>query len=121
VTVETAVALPILFVVTFAAFEFCRANMLWHTAGNAAYEGAREGITPGATVDKMKATATSVLATVGADGAVITTQPTQITDETKEVTVTIQIPVDKNGYLTSVFFRDRWVSGTCTLSREQVD
>ena len=121
VTVETALALPILFMVTFAAFEFCRANMLWHTAGNAAYEGARAGIVPGATVDGVKAAAESILATVGADGAEIATQPTQITDETDEITVTVRIPVDKNGYVTAVFFRDRWVTGTCMLSREQID
>ena len=47
-TVEFAITVPILFSLLFTAFEFSRMNVIRQTAVNAAYEGARRGIVPGA-------------------------------------------------------------------------
>ena len=47
-TVEFAMTAPVLFLFLFAAMEFSRYNMVSQTATNAAFEGARQCIVPGA-------------------------------------------------------------------------
>ena len=119
VAVETALTLPILFTVVFASFEFARAHTLMHTADNAAYEGARRGILPGATSTDMENKARDILRCVGTTGAKVTVTPPQITQETKEVTVDIEIPMNTNGFVTGMFFRDKSIHGRCMLNREK--
>ncbi len=58
-TVEFAICFPLLLLFFFAAFEFCRANMIRQTADNAAYEGARRAIVPGATAEDARAAGAS--------------------------------------------------------------
>ncbi len=87
-TVEFAMCFPLLLLMFFAAFEFSRANMLRQTAENAAYEGARRAIVPGATADDAKNFAKKMLAIVGAKGANIDVDPKVIEEDTPEVTVT---------------------------------
>jgi Flp pilus assembly protein TadG len=47
--IETAVALPILLLVSVAIFEFGRAYQTWQVMTNAAREGARVSVLPGST------------------------------------------------------------------------
>ena len=63
--VEFAIVAPILFLFFFAAFEFCRASMIRHTADNAVYEGARAAIIPGATAGEAQAEASLILNSLG--------------------------------------------------------
>lgn len=119
VAVETALTLPILFVVVFASFEFARAHTLLHTADNAAYEGARRGILPGATSADIEKTTRDVLRCVGTTDATVTVTPSQITRDTREVTVDIAIPMNTNGFVTGMFFHDKSIHGHCMLKREK--
>ncbi len=119
VAVETALTLPILFIVVFASFEFARAHTLLHTADNAAYEGARRGILPGATSADVEKTTRDVLRCVGNKDAKVTVTPSQITPDTKEITVDIEIPMNTNGFVTGMFFRDKSIHGHCMLKREK--
>lgn len=119
VAAETALTLPILFIVVFASFEFARAHTLLHTADNAAYEGARRGIVPGAEAADCQTKSEAVLQSVGARDAVVTVTPSPITSKTKEVTVDVEIPMNTNGYVTGIFFRNKSIHGQCTLTREK--
>ncbi len=116
-TVELALTLPILFMFVFAAIEFGRANMIRHTAMNAAYEGARAGIIPGANAATVQQTAENTLAVVGVSGTVTVT-PAVIQDTDTIVTVDISIPFDANSYLAPFFLSGQNLQASCTLNRE---
>ena len=65
VTVEVAITAPILFLFVFAGIEFARVNMISDTCENAAFEGARRGIVPGATATDCQNEAQQILDIVG--------------------------------------------------------
>lgn len=118
VLVEFAVTLPIVILVFFAAFEFCRAAMVRHTVDNAVYEAARRGILPGATAADVENQADQVLATIGLAGAQVDVTPASIVEGTTEVTVRIQVPLDSNGYVTPVFLGGAVIDRSLTMRRE---
>ncbi len=66
VAVEFAIAAPVFFLFLLASFEFGWLNVLRHTADNAAYEGARAAMVPGATAADATAKVNSILKIVGA-------------------------------------------------------
>lgn len=121
VVVEFAICAPILFMFFFASLEFSRVNMIRQSIENAAYEGARRGIVPGATAADCRASAQAVLNSVMARNATITVTPAVIVRNTPEVTVAISVPVNSNSWVIPVFFANRTVSGTMTLKRERTE
>ena len=121
VTVEMAIAVPILFLMVFAALEFCGMNVIRHSVDNAAYEGARRGIVPGATVADIEAQANLIMAAAGATNVVVDVNPPVIDVDTEELTVTITVPVVGNGWISPIFFsRDDVLVGTCRMLREEL-
>ncbi|MDA7980412.1 MAG: pilus assembly protein [Pirellulales bacterium] len=118
VLIEFAFTAPILFLLLFGSWEFSRANMLRNLARSAAYEGARAGIVPGATVKEVQDNAQAVLNAVGVRGARIAVSPSTITSTTTSVTVDIEIPVNSNTYVVPFFFRDKAMTSSCVMTRE---
>lgn len=118
VTVEFALCAPVLFLFIFASLEFSRANMLKHTAANAAYEGARAGIVPGATASDARTAANNALAPLNVRDSTVTINPSSIGPGTLDVTVTVLVPMNSNGYFTPIFFRNKVLTETCKLNRE---
>ena len=118
--VEFAITAPIIFAIFFAGFEFCRMNIVRHSIDNAAYEGARRAIIPGATANDAVEAATPVLAVVSIRNPEITVDPPVISTTTEAVTVTIAVPYNSNSWVPPLFFRDKVLTGTCTLTREQM-
>ena len=117
--VEFAICAPILFLFFFAALEFSRVNMIRQTIENAAYEGSRRGIVPGATANDCRNAAQVVLNTVSTNDANITVTPSVITPNTSQVTVTISVPVDSNSWITPLFFDNKTLSNSMTMRRER--
>lgn len=120
-TVEFAMTVPILFLLVFGAIEICRLNIMRHTAENAAYEGARRAIVPGATAAQAQQAASNILSIVGVSGAdvAVSVTPAVIADETSEVTVTVEIPVGNHGWLVPTFTNGLTLRRSCTLLRER--
>ena len=118
VTVEFALVAPMVFFLVFAAIEFARLNMLVNSMENAAYEAARRGIIPGASVANVEAEANQVLQAVGAVNATVTVTPAVITNQTPSVTVDISLPLNDNAWVTPHFTKNATVSRSCTLTRE---
>jgi len=117
--VEFALAAPILFLFVFASVEFARANMIFNTIENAAYEGARRGVVPGATEPDCKAATQTLLDIVGIKNSTVTVDPTTINESTESVTVTVDVPMTvSNGYVASHFFLGKTLSVSITLPRE---
>jgi Flp pilus assembly protein TadG len=119
--VEFALTVPILFLILFVSVEFMRVNTIVNSIENAAYEGARRGIVPGATAAEIIADAKALTDAVGIRGAVIDVQPPTIAEDTPEITVTVNVPADSNAFVAPRFFAGDTISKTCTLSREVSD
>lgn len=110
---------PIFILFLLAAFEFGWMNVMRHTADNAAYEAARHIIVPGATPAEAKARATAILNAVGARDPKITISPSTLAPETKQVTVTVEVPVDTNSLILPRFMKGKTLKSTSTLRTER--
>ncbi|MFG0261545.1 MAG: TadE/TadG family type IV pilus assembly protein [Novipirellula sp. JB048] len=119
VTVEFALAFPILLLFAFAGIEFSRVNMIRNTAINAAYEGARKGIVPGATASECEQAATQLLGFVDISGGSAVVTPSTIQADTKSVTVTVTVPITStNSFIAPQYFMGKEIVTSVTLPRE---
>ncbi len=119
-TVEMAICIPIVFLILLGTLEFSRMNMLRNSIDNAAYEGARRGVVPGATASDCINAAVSVLTAVGARSASVSVAPPLIDDNTTQVTVTISVPLSSNSWGPARFLGGATLRSVSTKSREFV-
>ena len=119
VTVETAIVLPVLFAIMFAAVDCARLNMLRNSTQNAAYEGARNAITPGATAADAKAAAQKVLNGVGVKNYTVTITPSTILSTTDTVTVTVTVPLKDNSWMASSARTTKNLVRSCKMTIEK--
>ena len=118
--VEFALALPILLIFVFGAFEFARVNMLRNTMENAAFEGARSGITPGATASDAQAAAQDLLDMLRVNDSTVVISPAIINVNTEFVTVTVTAPMSlANHYVMPKFFLGKTLTASITLPCER--
>ncbi len=115
---EFAVVAPLLFLFFFAPFEFCRVAMIRHTADNAVYEGCRLAIIPGATAGEAEAETRRIMSSLGVTNVSVAVSPTTIVEETEEVTVKIDVPLDENSFVPNQFVAGRTIKRELTLRRE---
>lgn len=104
--------------VLFACYELAHANMLLHATESAAYEGARVGIIPGASSDKIEAAVKGVLNSVGINNFDVNVNPKKINTDTKSVQVEVLVPFRSNTSIPPFFVKDPRFRGQCELSRE---
>lgn len=118
--VEFALVAPVFFLILFASFEFGRLNMIRHTAEEAAYEAARAVIVPGATSADAVNAAQRMMGIVGARGTIVTVNPATLDASTEEVTVTVDVPMNQNGYIVPRFSRNRTITRSSRLRTERL-
>ncbi len=116
--VEMAMTLPILLLILFGCYEFARANMMRHATQAAAYEGARVGIVPGATVKEVRDAARFVLGTVGVKKFDVDVDPDPIKENSQSVKVTVSLKMRENTALFLLFNEKAEFTGACQLTRE---
>ena len=119
VTVEFAFVLPLFVLFLYAGIEMSRLNMIRHAADNAAYEASRFGIVPGANVAEVEGKAQDYLDSVRVVGATITVAPDPITEETANVSVSVDIPLARNSWIIPDFTKNASVSASSTLRAER--
>jgi len=102
-----------------AAFEFGWLNVIRHTADNAAYEAARHAMVPGATAEEAIAKAELLLRVVGARGSRVSVTPETITKETESVTVSVEVPVDRNALVLPKFAAGKILRSSATHRTER--
>ncbi|MCU0711598.1 MAG: pilus assembly protein [Pirellula sp.] len=113
-TVEFAFVLPVILVMFLGAIEVTRLNFLRQTALNAAYEGARACIVPGATPADGQAEAMRLLTAVSAHrGATVNVNMQQAV-----VNVTITIPLSQNSWGLGRFATNANVVRNFSLKKE---
>jgi Flp pilus assembly protein TadG len=118
VTVEFAIAAPILFLFVFTSVEFSRVNMIRNAIENAAYEGARRGVLPGASTANCESMAQEILDIAGINESTITVTPLVIQTSTVEVTVSVELPLAPNGYITPSYYLGKTLQVIITFPRE---
>jgi Flp pilus assembly protein TadG len=118
VAVEFAVTCGLAFFFFFAALEMTRVSMIRHTVEHALYEGARQGIIPGATADDVTTASRSILTRIGIAGATINVTPATIQNSTREVSVRIQVPLDRGLFGPAMFFLGKQLDRTLVMQRE---
>lgn len=106
---EFAVVAPVFFVILFAGIEFSVLNTIRNTANNAAYEGARKLVIPGAVASTGQLEAERIMSIVGVNALTVTVTPSTIDDETREVTVDVSIPYASNAIIVP------WFTGSVTI------
>jgi len=124
--VEFAFVAPVVFLMSFAAFEFMRVSLLQSAADVASYEAARAVIVPGSTIAEAEAEASKYLNYLGSRNMRIWVRPRdaenalqdEIDDYTSKVMVRIRIPVKSNTLLLSRFFGDQIIESQTTLTFE---
>jgi Flp pilus assembly protein TadG len=116
--VEFALCLPVLFMVIFAIIEFARANQLRHTAKQAAYEGARVGIAPGASATEVQTAASAILTASGVTSSSVSVSPSAITSSTPSVAVTVSIDASSNAWTSLFIPSGAAFTATVTLDSE---
>lgn len=119
-TVEFALTFSLVMLFFWGAFECARANILLHSMASASYEAARVAIVPGATSGEARAAAQNVLNVIGARDAEILVTPDPLPLTAEQVSVRITLPMNSNGYVAPLFFRDKVLDKTTTLSREKL-
>jgi TadE-like protein len=117
-SVEFAVTAGIAIMFLFAMLEYGRVSMLKQSVELALYEGGRKGVVAGATRQEVIAEANRVLAISRVSGAAITVTPTTITDQTSELTIRIQIPLDRGLFGPVKFFQGKSLDRSLTMKRE---
>ncbi|NOZ39917.1 MAG: pilus assembly protein [Planctomycetes bacterium] len=117
--VEFALVAPVFFLLLLVSFEFARLNVIRHTADNAAYEAARIAMVPGATAAEAVAEANRILNIVSTRGATVTVNPATLGLNTNQITVTIDVPLSQNGWITPRFTSTQNMRSVSTLKAER--
>lgn len=120
-TVEFALVASTLFMIFFGAVEFARLNQVVNSAANAAYAGCRRAIVPGATAANATTDANTILSAGLVNGATVSVNPTTITTSTTQVTVTVAVPMNSNGWTPPSFTKNMTITRACTLTREKTN
>ena len=119
VTVEFALVSVIFFTLVMGMIEFSRLNIMRHAADNAAYEGARVGIVPGATATDVKAAAQQQLDALNINTSTVVVTPDPLTSAANHVTVSVTIPVAENSWIVPRFSNGMNIDSSATLGTER--
>ena len=119
-SVEFAVTAGIAIMFLFAMLEYGRVSMMKQSVELALYEGGRKGVVAGATRQEVIAEANRVLAISRVTGAVVSVTPTTITDQTRELTIRIRVPLDRGLFGPVQFFRGKTLDRSLAMKREGI-
>ncbi|XZE44889.1 TadE/TadG family type IV pilus assembly protein [Pirellulaceae bacterium SH467] len=117
-TVEFAFCAGIFFMILMAGVEFSRFMFARHSVDQAAYEGARAGIIPGATSSDVRQVATRILNATGIRKATIQVTPETINDNTAEVEVHIRCNYADSSWMGPLFLGAAVIETRLTLDHE---
>ena len=94
--------------------------MYRHTVENALYEGARAGIVPGASADKVRDKTRELLAIAGISDATIDVTPAVLTKDTPRVNVRVRMRLDRGLYAPAFYFLGKTLDRSFEMAREGV-
>ena len=92
--------------------------MIRHTADNAVYEGCRKAIIPGGTSREATIETRRIMNTLGVNKIKVTVTPRRLKETTRQVTVRLEVPLDKNSFVPNQFVAGKSIIRELTLNRE---
>ncbi len=117
--VEFALVTPLFFLLLFTGMEFSVLSTIRSTANNAAYEGARKLVIPGADAATGQTEAERIMSVVGVNNLTVTVTPATLTDTTEEVTVKVSVPYASNAIVVPWFAGNLVIESESTLRTER--
>jgi len=116
--VEFAMVAPIFFLVLLGSIEFASVHITQCAMENAAFEGARRGIVPGANAETCRASAEALMSGAGVNEFTVTVTPDVITPATNAVKVSVSVPMTvENKFGLSGFLNDTTLVKAIELPR----
>lgn len=116
--VELAVVLPVFLLIMFAFFELGHGLMIGSITKNAAYEGARRGVVPGATHATAQKAAEDLATASSLRGANVKVETVTLNSRVSGIRVTVNAPMSVNGLFLGSFLGNKTVSGSATMIYE---
>lgn len=118
-SVEFAIVAPIFFLTILGGIEFASVHITQCAMENAAFEGARKGITPGATNQSCVDCATSLMQGTLVKTFSVSVEPSVIDASTDFVRVSVSVPMTtENKFGLSAFMNGGTLTKTIELSRQ---
>ena len=119
VTVETALCLPIMFMLFFFSVDLIRYNLLSNVISQATYEGARTALVRGATIADVEAAVTNTVAAFDADlNYDMTISPNPLDPSAPEVSITVSCDMTEEGWVLSKYMMGQTLQQTMVLQNE---
>lgn len=116
--VEFAMCVPIFLTTVFAIIEFSRMLQIQHVVRQAAFEGARTGMTLDATATTAENQAKKVLGMIGVANPSITVTPNPLTYASTGVSVTVSVNPAGNSWFMRFLPSGQPIAATVALDRE---
>jgi Flp pilus assembly protein TadG len=117
-TAELAVVLPIFVLMLFAFFELGHGLMISSIVENAAYEGARRGVVPGATQETAQQVAEDIAIASSLRSPRVQVDTISLTDRVRGITVTVDASMAENGIFLGPFLGNTTISRSTTMIYE---
>ncbi|MFO0977008.1 MAG: TadE family protein [Planctomycetaceae bacterium] len=118
--VEFALVVPLLLVIVMGTIEASTMIYLKQTLHIAAYEAARTALVPKTTVSMVETTARRILDDRRVRDTTITVTPNNFPSAAPSswITVKVDAPSNSNFAVPLLFFRNKTISGSCTMMKE---
>lgn len=120
VTVEFALCVSIFFMFVFGMLELTRYIYVGHAVQMVAYESARAGVTPGATVADVQTRCANLMSATGVRNYTMVMNPTVINNLTENVSVTILCNFGENSWVPPTYLTNRIITSTISLQHENM-
>lgn len=114
VAVETAIVVPLVFLLFLGSLEMTAVNFARQTAGNASYEAARKLIIPGGTEADARAEGLRIMNLVGVGNSAVVT----ISQDDTTATATVAVPASSVSWGLLRFTSGITIRQSCTLTKE---
>ena len=112
VAVEFAFVLPVIFLFFFGLWEWSRVEMIRQVSETAVFEAARMGTLPGATDADAENQALDILDVYLISGANV-----DATVNSTESTVTLEVPLDQNTWISSQLYSGKAIQTELTFQK----
>ncbi|MBL8810391.1 MAG: pilus assembly protein [Planctomycetaceae bacterium] len=118
--VEFALVVPLLLVIVMGTIEASTMIYLKQTLHIAAYEAARTALVPKTTVSMVETTARRILDDRRVRDTTITVTPNNFPAAAVSTWITVRVdaPSNSNFAVPLLFFRNKTISGSCTMMKE---
>lgn len=110
--------MPVFVLFLFGFFEFGHALMIDSISENAAYEGARRGIVPGATEESAKQAAEDIAIASSLQSVDVQVVRSEVSPGVQGITVTVSAPMSQNAIFAGPFLSGTTISRSVSMIHE---